>query len=163
MSILQAYSLQWPKVYESEAELIRSAIPTAVDIQHIGSTSIPGMVAKPIIDIGVLIKSADQAEEYVGLLETLGYRYYPKSSSSERLFFRKGDPTAFHLSLAYQNKGSFWKRQLTIRDFLRIHPEAIQEYTKLKLSLLNLDPAGGEAYLNGKSDFVQNILKRAKQ
>lgn len=161
MSVLQEYSDLWPKKYTEEAVLVASRIPERLDIQHIGSTSIPGMLSKPIIDIGVLLPTALNAEAYIQVLESIGYTYYPESSSTERLFFRKGSPVEFHLSLAYKDRGSFWERQLLFRNYLRAHPEAIQEYIKIKLASLGVDPTGGKAYLVGKTHFVEGILSKA--
>ncbi len=121
------------------------------------------MPAKPIIDIAVLIKTSQDVKKFILPLQELGYTYYPKSSSTERHFFRKGDPVEFHLSLAYQDRGSFWQRQIAFRDYLRSHPEAVTEYVKLKQELLEKDPTGGTQYLAGKTHFVEKILEQAKQ
>lgn len=163
MTNIQKYSPAWPKRFEQESQRIRQSLPQVEDIQHIGSTSIPEMTAKPIVDIAVLIKFSRDAEKLMQPLQDLGYKYFPESSSTERHFFRKGTPVEFHLSLAYQDRGSFWRRQITFRDYLRLHPEARSEYAELKKNLLVLDPTGGKDYLDGKSGFVERILVEAKK
>ena len=95
MKGIENYSSEWPKKYELEAEKIKAVLGDDVkDIQHIGSTSIPGAVAKPLIDIGVLVDLIDDIDSFVKKLEPLGYSYKPDMSSVERIFLRKGDPGA---------------------------------------------------------------------
>jgi len=132
-------------------------------IEHIGSTSIPGMFSKPIVDIGVLLSDMSDAEKYIKPLASIGYTYFPESSSSERHFFRKGNPVEFHISLAYKDRGTFWARQISFRDYLRMNRESRDEYIKLKKELLNVDPTGGKKYINGKCEFVKSILMKSEK
>jgi len=162
MQVLQPYSPEWSKKYENESVLITSVIPELIGIEHIGSTSIPGMTSKPVIDIGVLLSTAVDAEKYISPLGSIGYTYFPASSSSERLFFRKGNPVEFHVSLAFKDRGNFWERQLLFREYLRNHPEAQKEYIRIKVESLEHDPTGGKVYLSGKNTFVERILLEAR-
>jgi len=160
---LLPYSPEWKLLYEKEAEKIRGVIgDVATDIQHIGSTAIPGIAAKPIIDIAVMLSSLDKAKSLVGPLAGIGYKYDEPASSPERYFFRKGEPAQYHLSLTAPNVG-FWKRQILFRDYLISHPSLAKEYEKLKLDMIEKDPTGGKEYLHAKAPFVQRILELAEK
>lgn len=154
----------WKEKFQAEKDELQKIFgDTAINIEHIGSTSIDGLPSKPIIDIAVLIEKREDADKFIKLLDRLSYRYDKENSSGERHFFRKGDPTEFHLSIAYADKGSFWKRQLLFRDYLRNHPEARDEYARLKENLLKEDPTGKDGYIGGKSEFIQRILILAEK
>lgn len=131
-------------------------------IEHIGSTSVPGLSAKPIVDIMVQVENQQKADQFIPSLQNLGYLFntdlHSKIESPERHFFRKGDPTQFHLSLAYKDKGSFWKRQLAFRDYLRTHPDERDRYAELKQKLIKEDPTGRELYIQGKTDMINEML-----
>lgn len=157
------YQSSWVDKFETEKEKLKEIFSNkAIAIEHIGSTSIPGLSAKPIIDIAVLIEKREDGDSFIELVEKSGYQYDKLNSSGERHFFRKGNPTKFHLSISYQDKGSFWERQILFRNYLRNHSEFRDEYQKLKENLFKNDPTGKEGYLSGKSDFVSKILTLAK-
>lgn len=162
-TILVPYQDSWERKFDQEKEMLLEAFgDKAIAIEHIGSTSIPGLSSKPIIDIAVLIEKAEEGGEFVELLKELGYWHDEPSSSGERYFFRKGDPTEFHLSIAYKDKGGFWDRQILFRDYLRANAEARDEYAKLKKELLGKEQTGAGEYIKGKTEFVQKILKLAR-
>lgn len=168
MNNFTPYNNEWPKKFETEASKIKEILNNDIlDIQHIGSTAIPNMSAKPIIDISVLVNSIDNIDYFVPKLSTLGYNYQPDMSSVERIFFRKGDPVEYHLSIACP-KHTFWNRNITFRDYLRTHPEMAEEYENLKKqNLTNVieddldDLSRSKIYNKGKGDFVQKILNLA--
>lgn len=154
----------WKEKFLTESETLRNIFGSeAMEIEHIGSTAIEGLSGKPIVDMAVLIKSYQDADKFIEPLESLGYRYDKEKSSGERHLFRKGNPTEFHLSIAYSDKGGFWERQILFRDYLRTHPEFREEYEKLKEDLLKKDSVDSETYTSGKTEFVQKILYLAKQ
>jgi GrpB-like predicted nucleotidyltransferase (UPF0157 family) len=104
----------------------------------------------------VLIDSHTNAVKFMPKLEKVGYPFDPAShtdKSTERHLFRKGNPTQYHLSIAYADRGSFWKRQLAFRDYLRNHPEDRDRYAKLKLELIKKDPTG--------KDLINEILDKS--
>jgi GrpB-like predicted nucleotidyltransferase (UPF0157 family)/8-oxo-dGTP pyrophosphatase MutT (NUDIX family) len=157
------YQSFWVDKFEAEKFKLKEIFSNkAIAIEHIGSTSIPGLSAKPIIDIAVLIEKREDGDSFIKTVREFGYQYDKLNSSGERHFFRKGNPTEFHLSIAYKDKGSFWDRQILFRDYLRNHPDPRDEYQKIKENLLKTDPTGKGNYLSGKSDFVNGILKLAK-
>jgi GrpB-like predicted nucleotidyltransferase (UPF0157 family) len=167
--LLQKYQLAWVEKFEQEAAEIREALGDVIkDLQHIGSTAIPGMMAKPIIDIGVLVESIDDIPFFVKRLSVTGYLYVPEMSSPERIFLRKGSPVQYHLSVA-SLRHTFWERNILFRDFLRNHPELREEYIQLKLHNLAQTPefdlndlSRSAAYNQGKTEFVRKVLERAK-
>ncbi len=163
------YNPQWPEKFENEALKIREILGNQIlDIQHIGSTSIPNLSAKPIIDIGVLVSSIDDVQFFVSKLSIIGYDHKPDMSSEERIFLRKGNPVEYHLSVACP-KHLFWNRNITFRDYLRTHPELAKEYENLKIKNLSETPetdsddlSRSKIYNKGKGDFVQKVLDLAK-
>jgi GrpB-like predicted nucleotidyltransferase (UPF0157 family) len=157
------YDEKWPKIFQAEKELISSKFGgDFLDIQHIGSTAIPAMSAKPIIDIAVLVPSLDDAEKYINPLSAIGYQFFKDRSSVERLFFVKGEPPKFHLSLAQPEKFSYWKRQILFRDYLIQHHDQALEYEALKKRLIEKYPDGRQEYCDGKNEFIQKILMLAE-
>src|SRR3990167_1039196 len=121
------YNPEWVDMYETEAAKLKEVFgDDLLGIEHIGSTSVPGLPAKPIIDIMVLIDSHENVSKLIPRLQELGYPFDSTSHtdiSTERRLFRKGNPAESHLSVAYADKGGFWKRQLAFRDYLRSHPD----------------------------------------
>lgn len=165
---LEQHNDNWNTKFKLEAEKIKNILGVRVkDIQHIGSTSIPGMVAKPIIDIGVLVDFISDKEFFIDKLMTLGYIYKPDMSSVERIFLRKGNPVEYHLSVACPFH-TFWERNIIFRDYLRKHPDFVSEYNELKIKNLLVTPeedykdlSRSKIYNNGKGDFVQKVLRLA--
>jgi len=159
---LHHYSDRWLKLYEHEAQGIKNVIGnSAKDIQHIGSTAIPHIMSKPIIDIMVLLTSMDRAEVLIERLAPLEYIFDKDASSSERYFFRKGEPVQYHLSLTDET-ATFWKRQLQFRDYLINHEAIAKEYEALKLKLIKKYPSAKQKYTDGKNEFVKKILSMAE-
>jgi GrpB-like predicted nucleotidyltransferase (UPF0157 family) len=147
MVILLPHSDDWEILYNKEASQLRELFGSyLLDIQHIGSTSIEDLLSKPIIDIAVQIASYKDTDQFITPLEKFGYIYRPQMSSSERHFFQKGDPIQFHLSIAYLDRGEYWKRQILFRDYLRNHKDARREYEVIKENMTS------------KYEFVQRIL-----
>ena len=165
---IQEYQKEWDENFVIESKKIRDVLNDSIqDIQHIGSTSIPGMIAKPIIDIAVLVDSITTIPFFTKKLETLGYSYEPDMSSTERIFFRKGSPVRYHLSIT-SPLHTFWDRNIIFRDHLKKHPDLIEEYKKLKIENISITPEEdfkdlslSKIYNEGKGDFVQKVLNLA--
>ncbi|MDO8603971.1 MAG: GrpB family protein [bacterium] len=164
------YQGSWVKKFEEEKKKLLVVFgDLAIEIQHIGNTSIPGMSAKPIIDIAVLIESIDDIDKIVSMLNSLGYSYEPSMSSAERIFFRKGESVEYHVSVACPAH-TFWLRQILFRDYLRSHSEFVKEYEELKNGNLKVTPeedfedlSFSEVYNRGKSEFVKKVLDLAEK
>jgi len=157
------YQPSWKSKFEAEEVKLKEIFNgKAIAIQHIGSTSIPGLASKPIIDMAVLIEKREDGDSFIKLLEEFEYSFDQLNSSGERHLFRKGNPTEFHLSIAYKDKGCFWERQILFRDYLRKHSDFRDEYQRLKESLLQNDPSGKDSYIGGKTEFVNRVLTLAR-
>jgi GrpB-like predicted nucleotidyltransferase (UPF0157 family) len=159
---LLPYTKKWKILFEEEKSVIKNAIENCTDIQHIGSTAIFGIMSKPIIDIAVMLTTLEEANNYIIPLSDIGYIHDQVSSSSERYFFRKGNPVKYHLSLTAPNV-TFLKRQILFRDYLNSHPPVAKEYEKLKIKIIKEDPTGGENYINAKDSFVKRVLRLAER
>ena len=159
------YQSDWKDEFEREAGRLRDALgENALRIEHIGSTSIPGMPAKAIIDMMVAVVSLERAKELIPALASLGYVYRPLDTVPERMFFRKErkpDYRTHHLNLAVPDSG-FWKKQLAFRDYLRAHPKMAAEYVALKRRLAEAYARTHELDREGKTAFVNRVLELAE-
>lgn len=165
-SVIEEYNLEWKEKFEEEAAKIKELLGDKISsIEHIGSTSIPGTISKPIIDLAIVVPSYKDADEVAFALSALDYPFdlgeHNKTENTERHLLRKGNPNDFHLSIAYEDRGGFMERQILFRDYLREHPEAVEEYNQLKERLIKEDPTGKNGYISSKTDFVMSILKKA--
>lgn len=161
MELVQ-HNKNWKSLYQSEAKKIKSNLGDAITrIEHIGSTSIPTIAAKPIVDIAVLPKHFEDIEFFKDSLGDLGYTLDQSRSSSERHFFTKGQPIPLHLSIA-NPKTDYLQRQVLFRDYLIEHPDAAKEYEDLKMKLIQEDPSARKQYSDGKGNFIKKILIRSR-
>ena len=168
--MLEEYSLKWVEKYNKEEEIIKNALGSEIlDIQHIGSTSIPGLSAKPIIDMAILVSSIENIPHFTDLLEKIGYKYKPELSSVERIFLRKGDPVEYHLSISCPLH-TYWERQILFRDYLKTHKEFMKEYEDLKKEAIKevsgddlKDLSLSKIYSAKKGPFIEKILKLARE
>ena len=160
---LALYSEEWPRLFEDEAALLHSLMgEEAQHIEHVGSTAICGMPAKPIIDLVVIVNTLAEASNWIPKLEALGYEYRDDTGVPDRLFFAKGPRSrrTHHLSLT-EMSSKFYKEKLLFRDYLRKHRDAFDEYLRLKEQLAVDHPNDREAYTSGKREFVEQILRLA--
>lgn len=154
------YDREWPLKFEREHAALGEVFgDIGAQIEHIGSTAVPGLGAKPVIDIMVGVSRLADAEKRANSLESAGYEYVGEYEAElpERRYFRKPRtrPRAYHLHCVV--KGSdFWKRHLQFRDYLRIHPKAAAEYYSLKCELA-LRCSRAE-YTDAKSSFIEGVL-----
>jgi GrpB-like predicted nucleotidyltransferase (UPF0157 family) len=159
---LAPYTNHWQRLFEEEKVRIQTAIGRWVlDIQHVGSTAIPGIVAKPILDIGVAVESFEKASVCIEPMERLGYEYRGENGIPRRHFFVMGDPRTHHVHVN-EILGRDWENQIFFRDYLILHPEFAKQYTTLKLRLAERFPTDREAYLEGKAPFIERVLRLAR-
>lgn len=157
------YSDEWTTLFEYEGTLLRAVMNDAArHIEHIGSTAIGGMSAKPIIDLVVIVSALDEATVWIPTLESLGYEYRDNTGVPDRIFFAKGPRSrrTNHLSLTEMNS-KFYKEKLLFRDYLRTHSDAFDEYLRLKEQLALRHANDRERYTSGKRKFVERILSLA--
>ncbi len=156
---LEKYSPEWKTLYEKEEKLLRDSVGEyIIDIQHIGSTSIPDIVAKPIIDIGIAIANFEEGQRLIEPIQNLGYQYKGENGIPRRHYFVKGNPTTHHLHILEIDSDE-WKKHITFRDSLRKNKELAEEYTRIKTELAEKFRNDRLAYTEGKTDFVQYVLE----
>jgi GrpB-like predicted nucleotidyltransferase (UPF0157 family) len=151
----------WHQLFAEEEARLRDAIGEhVVAIEHVGSTAICGLSAKPIIDIAAAVPETANAERCVRPLENVGYQYRGENGIAGRYYFVKGDPRTHHLHMV-EVGSDFWKNHLLFRDYVRKHPEVAEEYERLKRDLAIKYERDRGAYTEGKSKFIEAVLKRA--
>lgn len=160
---IAAYDQAWAEAFESERERLIGAVGDYLvgSIEHVGSTSVPGLAAKPIVDIQVGVAGLDASRPVFGALEAIGYRHASVRPDVMH-FFEKRTPgrQSYNLQLI-PYRSDCWNRRIVFRDYLRCHPSAAHEYATLKEQLaqrFHLDLAG---YNSGKGEFICSITERA--
>jgi GrpB-like predicted nucleotidyltransferase (UPF0157 family) len=156
------YDSRWPSLYEEEKGRVLCLLGDVVlDIQHVGSTAVPGLGAKPIIDIMVAVADLADVEKCIEPLATLGYEFRGEAGVPGRLFFGKGAPRTHNLHVV-EREGDVWKNALLFRDFLRAHPDEARQYYELKKRLAAQYGAGRDEYWHGKRPFIESLLAKAR-
>jgi len=159
---LVPYTVEWKRLFEEEKALLKSAIGQYVlDIQHVGSTSIPGMIAKPILDIGIAVRNFEEASVCIPPIEQLGYEYKGEFGIPRRHYFVKGNPRTHHIHMNEIDSRD-WENQVLFRDYLVQWPNLAEDYITLKARLAQQFPTDREAYLDGKASFIEMILEMAR-
>jgi GrpB-like predicted nucleotidyltransferase (UPF0157 family) len=157
------YDPDWPRQFERERAAL-AAVFAGCDaaIEHIGSTAIPGLGAKPVIDILVGLPRLAEAESRIEALEASDYEYLRKYETQfpPRRYFRKPRlaPSAFHLHCVVKGSDA-WVRHLAFRDYLRAHPESAAAYYELKRALAAR--LGKREYTEAKGPFIDAIISSA--
>jgi len=164
--VIVDYDPAWPAAFERERDLLRWVLgDLLLEVEHIGSTAVPGLDAKPIIDIMAAVGRLDDAEAAASLLERLGYEYAPELNAAipERRFFRKraSGRRTHHLHIVEPNC-DFWRRHLLFRDYLRAHPAAARCYARLKRELAGRCGDDLHRYTDAKTPFIREIEARAR-
>ena len=160
------YDPKWVMLYRNEKGKIQAAIGhVAGAVEHIGSTAVPGLGAKPIIDIMVAIRLLSEADKCLEPLRSIGYEYQPQHEVSmpERRFFSKGEPPIeqhYHLHMV-EKRSEFWKQHLAFRDYLRTHPEKARQYYELKKKLASAYGSDREGYTEAKTQFIESVVNEA--
>ncbi|MCC7352444.1 MAG: GrpB family protein [Anaerolineae bacterium] len=163
--VIVAYDPRWSVMYEEEKGFLLNLLGDALAaVEHIGSTAIPGLGAKPIIDIMAAVRRLADTEACIPALARGGYEYAPEFEVviPERRFFRKGPPGArtHHLHVV-ELTSEFWDRHLLFRDYLRAHPDVAEEYLQLKKALAVRFAADRPSYTEAKTDFIQGVVHKA--
>ncbi|MBD3192632.1 MAG: GrpB family protein [Candidatus Heimdallarchaeota archaeon] len=163
------YDPNWPKEFEEEKQRLLSLIGShVIGIEHVGSTAVPGLGAKPIIDILIGLKDLNDAKSCIPLLERLNYEYVPEYEDElpERRYFRKPPRgqgrRKFHIHMV-ATSSDFWERQLLFRDYLRLHPEVAKEYYILKKELVAKFTNNRRMYTDNKTVFITKVLEKARE
>lgn len=163
-----SYNEDWPHQAQIEIDKVRAILPgnCVIDIQHVGSTAIPGLSAKPIIDIQVAARSLDEMKVIaVPALQKIGYEYWADNPDTECMFFVKGMPPfgekrTHHVHIV-ELTSKHWEGKILFRDYLISHPEVAKEYEQLKIKLAQQHTFDREQYTNAKGEFVKKVLELA--
>ena len=158
-----AHHPKWAEHFRQEKEILFQIMgPKLLDVRHIGSTSIPAMLAKPIVDILAAVKTLSDVEPFTEDLIRVGYQDKGNGDVPGRRYFVKGGEgkRTHHLNFCEMNS-LFWTSHLAFRDYLERHPDAAKQYAALKRALAAKFPDDRLAYTAGKEEFVRSILKLA--
>jgi GrpB-like predicted nucleotidyltransferase (UPF0157 family) len=156
--VIVEYDASWPERYEAEAARLSEALgDVAARLEHVGSTSVPGLAAKPVIDIQLSVQSFEPADRYADPLRRLGYEQFPDPATPEHRIFvlpKGGGPRQVNLHVC--EVGSEWERRHpAFRDRLRADPVARDEYAALKRKLALEHGNDVEAYADAKGEFIK--------
>ena len=171
--LIEEYNEKWPKAFKIiESVLSNKLNGLALRIEHVGSTAIPNLVAKPIIDIDVVIESMEDLPEVIKKLDELGYVHEGDLGIKNReAFARKeiyvpysseGDVKHEHHLYVCNRESDELKRHIMFRDILRKYPLLVSEYTNLKIQLSSEFKNNRKAYTEGKTEFVMRIMNEYK-
>lgn len=154
-----AYTPEWMRLFEEEQSRLQCVIGDHVlEIRHIGSTSVPGLPAKPIIDIGIAVTSFEEAACCIQPLVALGYTYRGENGIPRRHYFSREEPNRYHLHMN-EIQSRDWIQTTGFRDYLLRHPETAAEYGELKQRLAEQYSTDIRAYSAGKDAFIQDVLR----
>lgn len=160
---LSPYQAEWETSFQTESEKLRHSLnETLIEIHHIGSTAIPGMMAKPIIDILPVVKNIQDVDHLTSSLEALGYEAKGEFGIPGRRFFTKkiNNKRAYNVHIFEKGHADI-ERHLCFRDYMRTHPEEADTYSNLKKELVKKSPDDMEKYCWGKEDFVKLMESKA--
>ena len=161
---LQPYDSRWPDEFVRESSAVASALGRILTaIHHIGSTAIPGIRAKPIIDMLAVSADISLLDESPSPLEALGYEALGEFGIPGRRYFRKNNSAGerTHQIHAFQTGSPQISRHLAFRDYLRAHPDAARNYDALKQQLAESYPNDISSYTDGKESFIHDMDTRA--
>lgn len=161
--IIDPYSADWSRRYEEEQTRLRRVLPPHFRLEHIGSTSVPGLPAKPIIDVMLGASSLREIEEQIPRLESLGYEYISRHEAEipARRFFAKPilRPRHFHLH-GVARAGNLWTDYLALRDRLREDRSLAARYAALKSELAAKFGDDRAGYTDAKTEFISGAIGR---
>jgi GrpB-like predicted nucleotidyltransferase (UPF0157 family) len=160
--IVVPYDLQWPRSFEILKNHIQTVLKDiAIAIEHVGSTAVPGLAAKPIIDCDVVIKRGD-LPHLESLLEPFGFSNLGDLGIPERYAFQGPDlGFKYHLYVVYPDSAPYLEH-ITLRDTLRIRPDLCDEYAALKVRLAERHRFDIDAYIEGKTALIKQILRQTQ-
>jgi GrpB-like predicted nucleotidyltransferase (UPF0157 family) len=161
------YNKEWPKLFDQERNLLLTELgKTAVCIEHIGSTSVPGLAARPVIDIMAGLRDFAEADSLVPKVTDLGYTYIREYEDviPNRRFFRKtqNGKDTHHIHMV-EIGSEFWERHLLFRDYLKENPETATEYALLKKKLARHQWKDTNDYAEAKTQFIKGIEEQARE
>jgi GrpB-like predicted nucleotidyltransferase (UPF0157 family) len=161
-----AHDHQWRDAFEAEAKHVAAALgENVVAIHHIGSTAIPNIYAKPVIDLLVEVRDIAELDGQSSAMESLGYEVMGEYGIPGRRYFRKDTREGIrtHQIHAFESGSAEVERHLAFRDYMIAHLEDAQRYSELKRKLADQHPHSIDEYIDGKDTFIKEIDRRAAQ
>jgi GrpB-like predicted nucleotidyltransferase (UPF0157 family) len=158
--VIVEYRPSWPQDFESERALLAAMFGTAApNIEHIGSTAVPGLAAKPCVDILLSVAELATPADYLERATRAGYVPFDSGENDVRIVFHKSSPRLHNLHIV---RSGSWAaiRPLLFRDYLRQHPDALAEYAALKRRLAG-ETRNMPTYTLNKTDFIERIIEQA--
>lgn len=158
---VRAYDAEWPRTFERIYAYVWPAVQHAsMALEHVGSTSVPGLAAKPVVDACIIVASPRDIPHVVKALSSIGYGHRGDLGVPGREAFTHPPSLPKHHLYASPRGSLSLKNQLGLRDYLRSHPAAVQEYGRLKHALAQQFPEDIDSYIAGKTGFILSILRR---
>ncbi len=168
------YDPRWPRIFERERDRLAEALgPAVVEIEHFGSTAVPGLAAKPVIDVMVWIDALTRGQALVDPVVALGYEYVPafEDELPFRRYFRRHpddelapgvEHAGYHVHML-EHRHPWGGKDIAFRDHLRTNPKDARAYGTLKLELARRFPSDRNAYIEAKSPFIRALLERIER
>lgn len=155
---LVGHDPDWARAYREEERRIRGALGgLALDIQHCGSTAVPGIRAKPILDVLVGVERLARGHECIGPLRGIGYDHLGDEVVPDEHFFAKGTPRTHHLHFV-EWRGAGWRDKIRFRDRLLSDPRLAREYEAMKVALAGRFPKDRASYTKAKAAFIAGVV-----
>lgn len=160
--LVEEHSVEWKKKFEEEVILLQKVFSSEIQlIHHIGSTSINGLCAKPIIDIMPVVRDISKIDTFNNKMIAIGYEPKGENGLPSRRYFQKGGNERTHHVHMYEIGNPGIERHLAFRDYLRTHPNVKKKYGNLKEALAKQFPYDIESYINGKQHLASEIERDA--
>ena len=160
--VVEPYNKKWKAKFKNEKQKLEKIFnDIIIGIHHIGSTAIPGIKAKPVIDIMIVVKNINKVDSYNNAMKSLGYEPKGEFGIANRRFFQKGGNDRTHHVHIFQQGNKEIKRHLNFRDYMRAHPKQAQKYSRLKETLADKHSHNIRKYIEGKNDFIAEIDNKA--
>lgn len=160
---IEEYDPAWPVEFERlKVRVLRALGDGAVRVEHVGSTAVPGLAAKPVIDLDVVIRSQDDLPDAIERLATIGYVHKGDLGVPGRESFRWPAGERRHHLYVVADGSREHRRHLLFRDYLRAHRDKAEKYATLKQELAQRHADDRDAYTRGKSEFVESVLAAAE-
>ncbi|HVU05093.1 MAG TPA: GrpB family protein [Polyangiaceae bacterium] len=158
-----SYDASWPSSFEAERAVLANVLEAWLvgSIEHVGSTAVPGLAAKPVIDIMAPVGDLDASRPAIAALTAVGYCHFPYRPERMHWFCKPSPAFRTHHLYLVPHDGPTWRERLLFRDVLRARPDILAEYAALKQRLATLHEFDRETYTDAKSPFVERVLGMA--
>lgn len=163
---LENYDSEWKKEFDTEKVKLEELIGKYIlSIEHVGSTAIPGLIAKPIIDIAIVVKELEKDNKYIGILIENGYEYRDDNGAKGEYLFKKKNAKGLttHFLHVIEKDSERHQNYILFKEYMLKHSEEIGKYNELKKELFEKYSNDRKKYTMGKEDYIKNILEKSKK